>query len=267
MISMTSSSGCGRHAKRRPSHTCRQRCTEHGSEASGSTTESEQRSQPRSDIGRNGRNRQRSSSFEGSLILSQVRSSRSADRLRPPAPLEIPSLPSRFKPRKYLARTPYGEVVEAFNHDRGISVALKLLHADGTHADVARAMFRREVEALKGLSHDAIVQILDSFECEDNLLVIELELVPGGLSLRPLFEEVRTGRRARPTLEWRIRMAEKLAEAVSEAHRRHVIHRDIKPGNVLWNRDEDSLKLADFGIAAVLPLTVREQPGVTGKIS
>lgn len=183
--------------------------------------------------------------------------------MRPPAPLEIPSLPSRFKPRKYLARTPYGEVVEAFNHDRGISVALKLLHADGTHADVARAMFRREVEALKGLSHDAIVQILDSFECEDNLLVIELELVPGGLSLRPLFEEVRTGRRARPTLEWRIRMAEKLAEAVSEAHRRHVIHRDIKPGNVLWNRDEDSLKLADFGIAAVLPLTVREQPGVT----
>jgi hypothetical protein len=183
--------------------------------------------------------------------------------LTPPQSPQIPGLPDHFKPKRYLARTPYGEVVEALNHNRGISVALKLLRADGTHAEVARAMFRREVEALKGLSHDAIVQILSSFECEDNLLAIELELVPGGLSLGGLFTEVHTGRRARPALEWRVRMAGRLADAVSEAHRRHVIHRDIKPGNVLWNRDEDSLKLADFGIAAVLPLTVREQPGVT----
>jgi tRNA A-37 threonylcarbamoyl transferase component Bud32 len=175
----------------------------------------------------------------------------------------IPGLPDRFKPRKYLARTPYGEVVEAYNHDRACPVALKLLRADGSHAEVARAMFRREVEALKGLRHPAIVQILDSFECDDNLLVIELELVPGGLSLAKLIDEVRVGRRDRPTLAWRVQMAGLLAEAVSEAHRRHVIHRDIKPGNVLWHRDEDGLKLADFGIAAVLPLTVREQPGVT----
>lgn len=180
-----------------------------------------------------------------------------------PSTPHIPGLPDRFQPRKYLARTPYGEVVEAYDHDRACTVALKLLRADGSHAEVARAMFRREVEALKGLSHEAIVQILDSCECEGDLLVIELELVPGGLSLSKLIEEVGIGRRARPSLDWRVRMAVRLAEAVSEAHRRHVIHRDIKPGNVLWNRDEDSLKLADFGIAAVLPLTVREQPGVT----
>jgi len=183
--------------------------------------------------------------------------------LAPSSIPRIPGLPERFQPKKYLARTPHGEVVEAYNHDRACAVALKLLHADGSHAAVTRAMFRREVEALKGLSHDAIVQILDSFECEDNLLVIELELVPGGLSLSKLIDDVRIGRRARPPLDWRVRMAGRLAEAVSEAHRRHVIHRDIKPGNVLWNRDEDSLKLADFGIAAVLPLTVREQPGIT----
>ncbi len=180
-----------------------------------------------------------------------------------PSTPKIAGLPDRFTPKKYLARTPYGEVVEAFNHDRECLVALKLLRADGSHAEVARAMFRKEVEALKGLSHDAIVQILDSFECEGNLLVIELELVPGGLSLSKLIEEVRIGRRARPPLEWRVRMAAALADAVSETHRRHVIHRDIKPANVLWNRDKDHLKLADFGIAAVLLLTVREQPGVT----
>jgi len=58
-------------------------------------------------------------------------------------------------------------------------------------------------------------------------------------------------------------MAARLAEAVIEAHRRRVIHRDIKPGNVLWSREDDLLKLADFGIAAVLPLTVRDPSGMT----
>jgi len=181
----------------------------------------------------------------------------------PPKTPDIPGLPDRFKLRKYLARTPHGEVVEAYNHDRQHAVALKVLRADGSRADIARTMFRREVEALKGLSHAAIVQILDSFECEDHLLVIELELIPGGLSLAKLLEEVRTGRRARPPMDWRVKTAERLAEAVSEAHRRDVIHRDIKPGNVLWNRDDDVLKLADFGIAAVLPLTVRDRSGLT----
>ena len=124
-------------------------------------------------------------------------------------------------------------------------------------------MFRREVEALKGLSHYAIVQILDWFECGDRLLGIELELIPGGRTLSRLFEDVRIGRKARPTPEWRVRMAVHLADAVLEAHRRGVIHRDIKPANVLWNRDDDTLKLADFGIAAVLPLMVRDPSGMT----
>ena len=142
---------------------------------------------------------------------------------------DIPGLPDRFKTRRYLARGPYGDVVEVFDHDRNSLVALKLLRADGSHADVARAMFRKEVEALKGLSHDAVVQILDWFECEDGLLVIELELVPGGFALSKLFEEVGTGRRDAPPMEWRVRMAERLADAVIEVHRRQVIHRDIKP--------------------------------------
>ncbi len=181
---------------------------------------------------------------------------------RRPVP-DIPGLPERFEPRRYIAQTAYGDVVEAINRDHNTRVALKLLRAEGSSAGVARAMFRREVEALQGLHHPAIVQIIDSFECDENLLAIELELIPGGRSLSHLFEEVRIGRMARPTAEWRIRMCVLLAEAVIEAHRRGVIHRDIKPGNVLWNRDDDVLKLADFGIAAVLPLTVRDPSGMT----
>ncbi|MBK9753432.1 MAG: protein kinase [Nannocystis sp.] len=178
-------------------------------------------------------------------------------------PLDVRGLPGRYQPRKIIADTPYGQVLEAIDRDCNTAVALKLLRADGTRADVARAMFRREVEALQGMSHAAIVQILDWFECDGDVLCIVLELIPGGRTLARLYEEVEIRRLPRPPLEWRVRMAACLAEAVLAAHRRGVIHRDIKPGNVLWNRDDDELKLADFGIDAVLPLTVRDPSGLT----
>lgn len=183
--------------------------------------------------------------------------------MTPRPSLDIPGLPSRYQPRKPIAVTPYGQVIEAIDRDCNTAVALKLLRADGTRADVARAMFRREIEALQGMSHAAIVQILDWFECEGDVLCIVLELIPGGRTLARLYEDVRIHRISPPPLEWRVRMAVCLADAVLAAHRRGVIHRDIKPGNVLWNRDDDALKLADFGIAAVLPLTVRDPSGMT----
>ncbi len=178
-------------------------------------------------------------------------------------PPVIVGLPHRLAPVRYLHQGTFADVVEATDHDRGMSVALKILHAQGTQAPVARAMFRRETEALKGLSNDAIVQIVDSYEIGADRLCIELELVPGGRTLADLLDDVRTGKLAKPSLEWRLRTVHRLADAVVEAHRRNVIHRDLKPQNVLWSRDEDLLKLADFGIALVLPLTVREPRGAT----
>lgn len=177
---------------------------------------------------------------------------------------QIAGMPAKYRVEGYLSRGGHADVVEALNLERGSTpVALKLLRAEGSRAEVARMMFRREVEALKGLRHDAIVQIIDSFEVDGGLLGIELELVPGGRSLATLLEEVRIGREGRPTCEWRVRMAARLLDALLVAHKRNVIHRDIKPGNVLWNRDEGVLKLADFGIAAVLSLTAHDPGGLT----
>lgn len=176
----------------------------------------------------------------------------------------VPGLPERFKPLKHLHKSSHVEIVQAIDHDRGeLEVALKLLRADGSHAEVTYAMFRRETEALKGLSHDGIVEIIDSFEVNKELLCIELELVSGGRTLAHLLEDVKTHRLAPPSMAWRLKTIDRLADAVSEAHRRDIIHRDLKPRNVLWNRDEDTLKLADFGIALVLALAVREPGGAT----
>lgn len=180
------------------------------------------------------------------------------------SPLRLPGLPSRYQLRNYIARGEASEVLEAIDHERGpLLVAIKFLKTDGPHADVARVMFRREVAALKGLSHSAIVKILDTFEVDERLCGIVLELVAGGATLATLLEEVRLGRRSKPELAWRLHMALSLLDATAEVHRRHVIHRDLKPGNVLWDRDEDQLKLADFGTAAVLSLTARDPSGPT----
>lgn len=180
------------------------------------------------------------------------------------SPLRLPGLPSRYQLRNTIARGEASEVLEAIDHERGpMLVAIKFLKTHGPHADVARVMFRREVAALKGLSHSAIVKILDTFEVDERLCGIVLELVAGGATLATLLEEVRLGRRSKPELAWRMRMALSLLDATAEVHRRHVIHRDLKPGNVLWDRDEDQLKLADFGTAAVLSLTARDPSGPT----
>ena len=175
----------------------------------------------------------------------------------------IAGLPDRYQVKRPIGQSTYATVYQAYNRDRDVEVALKILQAQGTQAGVAREMFRREVSALQGLKHPAIVQNFNSFECGDGLLVIELELIPGGKSLLDLFEQVRIEKVQRPSMQWRVQMDTALAAAVGEAHRRDVIHRDIKPGNVLWNKYDNELKLADFGIAAVLHLTVSDRSGMT----
>jgi len=175
-------------------------------------------------------------------------------------------LPTRYLARRYLARSPTGssEVIEATDTARSSEpVAIKLLRTVGPHADIARAMFRREVEALRDLEHVAVVRILDAFESDHGLLGIALELVPGGATLADLLEDVRVGRTSLPALAWRVGMATHLLDGLLAAHARGVIHRDLKPGNVLWCRDDDTLRLADFGIAAVLALTARDPSGPT----
>ena len=177
---------------------------------------------------------------------------------------KVAGLPSHFRLERRLHRGPNSEVWEAFNRRDATVVALKLLQASGQTSDVAEEMFIREVESLRGLHHEGIVKISDSFRTPTGLLGIELELVQGGRTLLDLVESVSSGAEALD-VAWRVNAALRLISAVAAAHRRDVIHRDIKPGNVLWCRDESpyTLKLADFGIASVLPLLAQSATKTT----
>jgi len=106
-------------------------------------------------------------------------------------------------------------------------------------ADLER--FLREGEALKLLNHPNIVKLLDMFQ-EDERHYLVMELVEGG-SL-----ESSLGRGSVLPIERVLALALDLSDALSRAHRLGIVHRDIKPGNVLVAPD-GTPRLSDFGVA------------------
>ncbi len=150
-----------------------------------------------------------------------------------------------------LGRSPYATVYEAHDRTRGDRVAVKVLSLAGSHREIVEAMFRKEVDSLDGFEHPAVVRLRGRFTEPDRLGIV-LELVPGGRTLEQVIADVRAGKEARRPLRWRIDQLRRLLDALEAAHRRNVIHRDVKPANILVDRDTDELKLADFGIARLL---------------
>jgi beta-lactam-binding protein with PASTA domain len=128
-------------------------------------------------------------------------------------------------------------------HDRLLDrrVAVKVLSHVHSSDPASVERFRREAQAAAGLNHPNIVAVYDWGQ-EGNTSFIVMEYVPG----QTLRELLRAYGRLAPTEAARI--AAEIADALSFAHRGGVVHRDVKPGNVLITR-EGQVKVADFGIA------------------
>jgi predicted Ser/Thr protein kinase len=122
-------------------------------------------------------------------------------------------------------------------------VALKVLSQDLANSPTFLARFRREAAALAALQHDGLVDIRDIEEFEQKPCIV-MEYVDGP-SLRALLTQ--RGRLSPPQAR---DIALVLSSAVAAAHRKGIIHRDIKPDNVLLT-SEGRPKLADFGIAYI----------------
>jgi formylglycine-generating enzyme required for sulfatase activity/cephalosporin-C deacetylase-like acetyl esterase len=141
-------------------------------------------------------------------------------------------------------------------------VAIKSLPAEVTSSPVARSRFQREARLLASLNHSNIATIYEEIEEAEGVAYLVLEYVPG----KTLAEQMDRGG---VTLEEALSIALQIAEAISAAHNKGVIHRDLKPGNIKIT-PEGKVKVLDFGIAKMVGgqpvdrrITTVTQPGQT----
>ena len=121
-------------------------------------------------------------------------------------------------------------------------VALKLLRPDVGETTDRRARFQREAKAAAALNHPNIVHLYSVDESDDGLLFITMELVQG-CSLRELLSAG-----APLPLSKTLAFGAQMAEGLACAHTAGILHRDLKPGNVMITED-DRVKILDFGLA------------------
>ena len=131
-------------------------------------------------------------------------------------------------------------------HDKQLerTVALKLLHERHVDDDESVERFRREARAAAALSHPNIVTVIDRGDHEGRPFIV-FEYV-GGENLKERIE-----RSGPPPIPEALELCIQVAHALAYAHEQGLVHRDVKPQNVLLN-GEDVAKVSDFGIARSL---------------
>jgi serine/threonine-protein kinase len=139
-------------------------------------------------------------------------------------------------------------VFEAVHMETGQEVALKILNSDWAGRAEIVSRFVREGRALQRLNHPNIVRVFDQGVCKSGAPWISMERLQSA-TLDAVMQEtgrVETGRAIRLTID--------IARALGAVHAAHIVHRDVKPENVLVvdaGTPEESAKLIDFGIAKV----------------
>ena len=138
-----------------------------------------------------------------------------------------------------LARGGMGAVYRARRRGDGALVALKILDAGPAVTPVQQERFKREGELAARLAHPGIVRVLDA-GAVSWLLYLAMDLIDGA----PLGDSA-----GRVTPLEAARLVAQVARAVEHAHAHGVVHRDLKPNNVLVRRDDGAALVTDFGIA------------------
>src|SRR5262245_6316082 len=148
---------------------------------------------------------------------------------------------NRYRALKRLGSGGMAEVWCAEDEVLGRRVALKLLGGRFAEDPEFRERFRREAQSAAGLTHPNIVGIFDRSEW-DGIPYIAMELVDGQ-TLKELVQQ-----RGPLPPDIAVGLTEQILRALAYAHRRGIVHRDIKPQNVILD-PEGEAKVADFGIA------------------
>ena len=159
-------------------------------------------------------------------------------------------LDGRYQLLRDLGQGAAGIVFEARHLFTGRSVAVKIVVPSAESGDVPalRARLQREGRALASVRHPGVVDVLDGGIAPDGTPYLVMEMLEG----RTL--EGLLAARTRLSIQNTVAVALQLCDALAAAHRVGIVHRDVKPGNIIVLRDADGherVKLLDFGIAKI----------------
>ncbi len=152
-------------------------------------------------------------------------------------------LDNRYEILEVIGTGGMAVVYKARCHRLNRLVAIKILKEDTTQDEELRRRFHAESQAVAMLSHPNIVSVFDVSRSSDADYIV-MELIDG-LTLKQYMQQ-------KGVLNWReaLHFAIQIAKALEHAHSRGIVHRDIKPHNIMVLKD-GSVKVADFGIARI----------------
>lgn len=165
-------------------------------------------------------------------------------------------LNNRYEIHEPLGQGGMATVFRATDIRLGRPVAVKLLHAHYANDDEFLQRFEHEAQSAAGLSaHPNIVDVYDVGQ-QDGVPYIVMELIEGP-DLKTIIEQ-----RGPLQIDQTLNIAQQVAEGLEYAHNRGLVHRDVKPQNILVSSD-GTARIADFGIAKSYLSTAVTQAGIT----
>jgi serine/threonine protein kinase len=169
----------------------------------------------------------------------------------------------RYEVRERIGSGGMARVFKAWDTNLDRPVAIKILHEHLADDATFKERFKREAKFIAGFSHPNIVPIydFDSFQHDGQELFYMVMPYISGSTLKAVLDEQLT-KRQRLSHDRVLAIMLNLTDALGYAHARGMVHRDVKPGNILFN-EHDHAVLTDFGIARLVEGSNLTQDGVT----